>query len=79
MITFLTRILHRYTYKTLIADKERLIEAVKQVEWRLAMCRSCAHDVRIAHGIAFDTLSHFGKEPYMDSASRYALQKEAME
>ncbi len=71
--------------KTILAQASRtkqaeaqaalLVDQVQQIEWRLAMCRSCAHDVAAAHAIAFDVLQKAGAEPFMNSASRYASNK----
>lgn len=52
-----------------------LLDQMRQIEWRLAMCRSCAVDVSIAHSIAFRALDSQGVEPAMSSASRYAIEK----
>jgi hypothetical protein len=54
-----------------------LVDQLRQIEWRLAMCRSCAVDVNAAHAIAFEALAEHGAEPWMDSASRYAIKKNA--
>lgn len=52
-----------------------LLDQMRQIEWRLAMCRSCAVDVNIAHSIAFKALDRHGVEPAMSSASRYQIEK----
>ncbi len=52
-----------------------LLDQMRSIEWRLAMCRSCAVDVNAAHAVAFDTLSQFGVEPSMSSASRYTVKR----
>lgn len=52
-----------------------LLDQMRQIEWRLAMCRSCAVDVNIAHSIAFKALDQHGVEPAMSSASRYAVER----
>lgn len=54
-----------------------LTDQLKQIEWRLAMCRSCAVDVNAAHAIAFEALLRLGSEPYMSSASRHNIERQA--
>ena len=54
-----------------------LTDELRQIEWRLAMCRSCAVDVNSAHAIAFGALHRLGAEPCMSSSSRYVQEKEA--
>lgn len=55
-----------------------LVDQMQQIEWRLAMCRSLAHDVAAAHANAFDALQTAGTEPFMSSASRYAIKQNAV-
>jgi hypothetical protein len=54
-----------------------LTDELQQIEWRLAMCRSCAVDVNTAHAIAFGALKRLDAGPWMDSASRYTIAKQA--
>jgi hypothetical protein len=53
-----------------------LTDELQQIEWRLAMCRSCAVDVYSAHATAFNALKRLGVEPCMSSASRYVVKRE---
>lgn len=76
MITKIRRIWGAHKREQELRLRERvLLDRLQQIEWRLAMCRSCATDVNIAHAIAFDTLAEMRVEPRLTSAVRYNIRR----
>lgn len=61
--------------KTLLeCENIYLIDRIRQIEWRLAMCRSTAPDVHLAHSLAADALMTLGK-PLLEGATHYAIRQ----
>jgi hypothetical protein len=61
---------YQMEYTALRMEMGILLDQMRQIEWRLAMCRNVALDVNIAHGIAARALEGKGG-PYPDTSALY--------